>query len=183
MLQPASTWATRRDGWAVHEAARETYLLFIFKSVRILFKKKRTKPTEQTEKKPKKKTKHICKWQLVRGCCRTSATSTGTASSASSMLPLVNALNVLEDDFRMILAIFFSQSLWKFPLHDLTEILLKNDYAKGIWKMSNHHCVGLLDLSSLPDTYSLCMWRFSSTLHILVLNSAFKQKFDQQPRR
>lgn len=51
MLQPASTWATHRDGWAVHEAARETYLLFIFKSVRTLFKNKRTKTTEQTEKK------------------------------------------------------------------------------------------------------------------------------------
>lgn len=39
---------------------------------------------------------------------------------------------------------FFPQSLWKFPLHKPIEILLKNGYAKDVWKMTNHHCISLI---------------------------------------
>lgn len=111
--------------------------------------------------------------------------------SRNSKLCLLNAASCeffkhswrwLWDDFSYLF-FFFPQNLWKFPLHKPIEILLKNGYAKNIWKMVNHHCISLLDLSSLPDTYSLCIWRFFSILHTLVLNSAFKQKFEQQLRK
>lgn len=83
------------------------------------------------------------------------------------MLCLVNcSLNIPENDFKMVLAIFF-HSLWKFPLCNTTKILLKNGDAKDSWKMTNHHYVSLLDLSSLHDTYYSCIWRFP-LLYILL---------------
>lgn len=72
-------------------------------------KTNRPKPKpNQNQKHHKKNTKHVYKWQLVICTCRRSATRAGTASSVSSMLPLVNPLNILGDDFEIILAILVS---------------------------------------------------------------------------
>lgn len=190
-LQPTFTQATYTEmAEAVYDAVWETIFAIHFKVSGNPLKKQTNKTKKPTyQKKLKTKQKHHNKKtnMSANGICSVAAAGHQHQRRDSNLCLLsaasVNSLNILKDDFKMILAFFPPQSVWKFPLHKPIEVLLKNGYAKDIWKMTNHYCFSLLELSSLPDTYSLCIWRFFSTLHTLILNSAFKQKFEQQPRR